>query len=51
MVTISVVASPPWAGRVCGVEVLQQCTEGLAEESVVGDPVFLTTDRVVVLPG
>ena len=51
MVTISVVASPPWAGSLVGVEVFQEGAEGLAEQSVVGDPVLLTADRVGVLAG
>jgi hypothetical protein len=50
MVTISVVASPPWA-EPRGVEVLEEGAERLTQLPVVWDPVFLPADRVLVLAG
>ena len=51
MVTITRGGVPAVGGELGGVEVFEEGAEGLAEESVVGDPVLLAADRVVVLAG
>ncbi len=49
MVTMSVVASPPWAGSLVGVEVFEERAEREAELAAVRDPVLLPQHRVIVL--